>query len=355
MAIRSAIVIALFGLSLAPAASPFTATAHAQASASCGQEMAKQQAAMRKYDADATKAGVGFLAKDVGNAALGKIKKDLEGDPSADALADMEQKYQEYREGVERAQNYQALFARLAQCLTKGATGCLKEIYAQSADISRLSGRVHDAMSEWIKSLGDDSISKAVERVEEARSVNENLTRSAGNMAMDATTGALKNCFNDMKQRVDAQKDAVDLRTNLPQPPTGNEKGDGSGGPSVGKAIAVVGVATAGTAAAIVYVPQLMNSASGPDCSAQKVALDNAVNSLVSAVNNLSACGSNVSCLTARQGALTSANSSISNAAGSFCTCAGNSTQISAAEKSEYQRIFSAAGASPSILASCLR
>jgi hypothetical protein len=352
MAIRFASVVALFGLLLVPAASPFTATAQAQMSASCGQEIARQEAALRKYDADATKAGASFLANDAGNAALSGIKKNLAGDATADALADLEQKYQDYKGFLERAQAFEDFLARLFNCSVNGPSGCMKALIAETSS-SRLAGRATDALTEWVKSLGNDPISKAVERVEQARSVAENMTKSAGNMAMDAANGALKNCFNDMKQRVQAQKDAVDLRTNLPKRPTGTEKG--SGGASVGKAIAVVGAATAGTAAAIVYVPQLVNSASGPDCLTQKLALNNAVNALVTAVNNLSACGSSVTCLTSRQGAVTSATSSIANAGGNFCACTGTSSQLSAAEKSEYQRIFSAAGVNPGNFGSCLR
>jgi len=348
-------LIALFGVLLVPSASPFTATAQAQVSASCGKEIAKQEAAMRQYDTDAKKAGVGFLANDVGNAALGKIRKDLEGDPTADALADMEQRYKEYSEAVERGANYKAVFDRLVKCLAPtGAKGCLNEIIAQSREISQLRGRVNDAMSEWIKSLGNDSISKAVERVEEARSVTENLGKSAGNMAMDAANGALKNCFNDMKQRVDAQKDAVDLRKNLPKGPTGTEKGGGEG-PSAGKVIAVTSVLAAGTIAAIVYIPQLVESASAPDCSSQKSAMTNSLNSLVNAVNNLSACGSNVTCLTSRQGAVTSATSSIANTAGNYCSCLGVGSAASAEEKADFQRIAAAAGVSPGNFPSCMR
>ena len=226
---------------------------------------------------------------------------------------------------------------------------------------ARLAGRANDALTEWIKSLGNDPISKAVERVEKARSIAENLAKSAGNMAMDAANGALKNCFNDMKQRVEAEKREVDLRTrtNLPKPPTGNDKGGGKEGPSVGKAIVVTTVVTVRTVAAPVYIPQLVNSASGPDCSAQKIALDNAVNSLENAVNNLGACGSSVTCLTSRQGAVTSATSSIANAGGNYCACAGTSSQLSAAEQAEYQRIFAAAasvaGVSSGNFGTCLR
>lgn len=354
MASRFAI-IALFGLLLVPAASPFTATAQAQVSASCGKEIARQEAAMRQYDADAKKAGVGFITDQVGNAALSGIKKDLAGDPSAAALADMEQRYQEYSEAVERGLNYQAVFAKLAQCLTTKTSGCLDEITAQSLEISRLSRRVHDGLNEWIKSLGNDPISKAVERVEQARSITENMTKSAGNMAMDAANGALKNCFNDMKQRVEAQKGEVDLRNNLPKRPTGNEKGDGSGGASAGKVIAVAGVATAGAIAAIVYVPQLVDSASGPDCSALKTAMDGALSSLQNAVSNLSACGSNISCLTSRQGALTSATSAIANSGGNYCACLGVGTKASAAERAEFQATAAAAGVSPGNFPSCMR
>jgi hypothetical protein len=355
MAIRFASVVVLFGLLLVPAASPFTATAQAQVSASCSNEIGKLEAAQRQYNADATKAGVGFITDEVGNAALSGIKKDLAGDPSAAALADMEQKYQEYRESVERGLNYKAVFARLAQCLTTGKSGCLWEITAQSLETSRLSRRVHDALNDWIKSLGNDPISKAVERVEKARSIAENMAQSAGNMAMDAANGALKNCFNDMKQRVEAEKKLVDLRTNLPKSPTGTEKGGGKEGKSVGKAIVVTSVLAAGTAAALVSIPQLVDSASGPDCSAQKAVMDGALSSLQNAVNNLSLCGSDIGCLTSRQGALTSATSAIANSGGNYCACLGVGSQASAAERAEFQALAAAAKVSPGNFPACMR
>jgi succinyl-CoA synthetase beta subunit len=98
-----------------------------------------------------------------------------------------------------------------------------------------------------------------------------------------------------------------------------------------------------------------VDSASGPDCSAQKAVMDGALSSLQNAVNNLSLCGSDIGCLTSRQGALTSATSAIANSGGNYCACLGVGSQASAAERAEFQALAAAAKVSPGNFPACMR
>jgi hypothetical protein len=352
---RFAIVPALLVLLLAPAASPFSARPHAQVSASCSQELGGQEAALRQFNADAKKEALDFAVNDAREAALSGMRKNLEGDPTADALAEMQQKYEDWQEFLERGKTFEAMMADLSRCLTLGAGGCLNEIMAKARESARLLGIANDQFTNWIKSLGNDTISKAVERVEKARSVMQNLGRRAGNMAMDATKGALKNCFEDMQRRVEARKDQVDLRTQLPpKPPTPGNGGSG-GGPSVGKAIGVVAAGTAATAGALIVVPKLLKSASGPDCSPQLATLDNTVSSLVSIANTN--CGTNLSCLDSVISRANNAIATVIAAAGNVCACTG-ATPIDAQAKAEVRELFAAlrdGGFSTGNLPGCFR
>lgn len=331
MARYAAVVALLFAL-LAPATSPFSAQPQAQMSASCSQDMAKQDAAMRQFHADANKESIGFLANDVGDAALSGMKKTLEGDPTADAIKEWQQKYDDWREFLDRGKTVETMMGELSRCLTLGgAGGCLNEIKAKAKESSRLLGIANDGFNNWIKSLGDDTISKAAERVEKARSVMQNLGKRAGDMAMDATTGALKNCYNDMERRVQARQtvDTPSAQLTGPQPPApprppSPRTGGGTSAPAAGGGHAglIVGTAAAATAGGIgLYVASEYQKTH--KCGTFLAELQTKVDSLLSAVNSLSACGSNVSCLTSRQSTLNGATSSLANTTASWCACLG--------------------------------
>jgi len=331
---RYATVIVVLVLLLAPARSPFSAQPQAQMSASCSQDMAGQDAALRQFHADAKKEALDFALNDAGDAALSGMRKSLAGDPTADALKEWQQKYEDWQQFIERGKTTEAMMGELSRCLTAGGPGgCLKEIMAKAKESKRLLGIANDQFSNWIKSLGNDTISKAAERVERARSVMQNLGKGAGNMAMDAATGALKNCNNDMERRVQARQETVDTRSAQlsgpppsPAPPRPPSPGSGGGtsAPAAGGGHTglIVGTAVAAAGGGIgLYVAS--EYAKTHKCGTFEAEAQTKVDAIVSAVNSLSACGSNVSCLTSRQPAVNSAASSLSNTVASWCACLG--------------------------------
>ena len=326
---RYVAVVALLVVLLAPTY-PFSAQPEAQMAASCSQEMARQDAALRQYKADAKKEALDFALNDAGDAALSGMRKSLDGDPTAAALKEWQQKYEDWQQFNERAKTVEAMMGNLSRCLSAGGIGgCLKEITAKAKESARLLGIASDQFSNWIKSLGNDTISKAAERVERARSVMQNLGRGAGDMAMDATTGALKNCYNDMERRVQARQEAVDPRSaQLPGPPrgpapprppaAGSVAAPASGGGHTGL---IVGTSLAGAAAIGVYVAS--EHAKTNKCATFEAEMQTKIAGIQSAVSSLTACGSSVSCLTSQQSALNSAASALSNTVAGWCACLG--------------------------------
>jgi hypothetical protein len=330
---RYAAVVALLIAVLAPVYS-LSAQPQAQMAASCGRELARQDAALRQFDADAKKEALDFALNDAREAALSGMRKSLEGDATADALKEWQQKYEDWRQFIERGKTMETMMGELSRCLTAGGRGgCVNEIMAKAKDSTRLLGIANDQFSNWIKSLGNDTISKAAERVERARSVMQNLGKGAGNMAIDAATGALKSCYDDMERRVQARQQTMAARapqlseppqpTTSPRPPAPGSgvvtSAPAAGGGHAGR-IAGAAVAAAGGGIGL-YVAN--EYAKTHKCGTFAAEAQTKVDGIVSAVNSLSACGSNVGCLTSRQPAVNGAASSLSNTVASWCACLG--------------------------------
>jgi hypothetical protein len=239
----------------------------------------------------------------------------------------------------------ETMMGELSRCLTVGgAGGCLNEITAKAKESTRLLGIANDGFNNWIKSLGDDTISKAAERVEKARSVMQNLGKRAGDMAMDATTGALKNCYNDMERRVQARQQTVDTpsaQLTGPQPPAAPRppaprNGGGTSAPAAGGGHTglIVGTAVAAAGGGIgLYVAS--EYAKTHKCGTFEAEAQSKVDGITSAVNSLQLCGSNTSCLNSRLPAVNSAASSLSNTVAAWCTCLGpdGAADLSAADR----------------------
>lgn len=354
--------VGLLLLLLLPARSPFSATPSAQMSATCNAEMARQETALRKFNADAKRESINFTADDVRREALSGMKADLQGDPTAEALAELKERSEEWDEFIEQGKTIDTMLAELSRCMNAGLKGCLNELLEDNLKNSRLAGRVNDALNTWIKSLGNEPISKAVERVDRARGVMQNLTTGAGDLAMGAATGAMKNCFNDMERRVEAQRGEVDLRSaqpssppSPPAPPAPLSSAKSGGGMGAGT---VAALAAAGVAAGVgVYAAN--EYAKKAQCNQFEAEMQSRVDSVVNAANAISQC-STVSCVDSRQRTLNSASSDMLSTAGEWCTCLGPdaASELSAEDKATIRGLFSdlrSFGVNPGTLPSCFR
>lgn len=368
MTAKRATNVGLLLLLVLPARPPLSATAGAQVSPSCSREMNRQETASRQFEAGAKRESMNFVLDDARREALSGVKARLEGDPTADALADMHRKWEEWQEFIEQGKTIETIFAELARCTKTGTSGCLNELIERNRNNVRLAGRVADALNDWIKSLGNDTISKAAERVERARGVMQNLTTGAGNLAMDAASGALQNCFSDMERRVEARHDPVDPRSAQPQSPPKpaapspaprNSGGNGGGGSAGGMSAGTVARLAAGGVAAGAGLYVLNEYVKTTQCNQYETEVNSKVNGLIDAVNGLIQCV-NASCVSSRQNSVNSAASSLNSTIGSWCTCLGPNaaTELSAADKSTIQDLFAqmrSLGVSPGTLPSCFR
>jgi len=125
-------------------------------------------------------------------------------------------------------------------------------------------------------------------------------------------------------------------------------------------AVAGLAVLGAGTAAAVVYGPQLFNSLSGPDCSSQETAATGTLTGLANATNAFAQCGGNVSCINTRMPAVNNALSRMFSALGDWCDCLGPdaAAELTAEEKRAFQDAIAglrAEGINAGSLPACFR
>lgn len=229
--------------------SPFSAALSAQSS--CTAEMNRQDAVLRKFEADAkSEAGLPFAADDVRRIGLDRIKADLKGDPTADAAKEIKDRLDKMNDYMARGQKFRDILGRWLQCANAGRSSCFDEINKYDRDLIALDAKLAQAVGKWIDALENDSISKAKDRVDRARSIMRGLADNATNMATGAAAGAMNNCLRDFNQRVQAaQNTSTPVNATPPAKPV-TRAGSGKGGVPTGLIIAG-GVAAAGAAVAV--------------------------------------------------------------------------------------------------------
>ena len=374
MAARTSTTVVLVLLLTFLAGSPLSITANAQMSASCNREMARQDAALRQYSAVTQREGMTHARNEIQDAGLDVLKEKLAGNPTAEALEQSREAYQKWRDFIDQGKSSMEMMADLARCLSvSGATGCLNEIIAKNTESMRLLGRVSDATNEWIKSLANDSISKAAERVEKARSITQNLVTRAGDLATGAASGAMENCFRDMERRVEARTNG-EVRSSppqarTPQPPASQPPvvqpaaPENAGGNSVaeggGNAGKIIGYSAAGVGAAVGGV-LLADYAESIKCTQYETEMNSRITSVTNAANSLLGCGQSLSCFNSREPALNNALTAMLTTAGNWCTCLGPSatTELTAADRAMVRGLFNdlrAAGINSGTLPACFR
>lgn len=352
MVARTSAVVALL-CAMFVSNAPYAAAPAAQSGGNCAADIDRADRDLKEFGRELKKNNIDFISTDVTGASLTDIKSTLSGKPDQVITSHVQEMKEQIDGWVETAKNYKVAMDDILTCLnTKGCS------------MIELAKRQNAALSKWIKSLGDEGLTKASERVKEASSILQSFNNKALNMATGTMTRAA-NCIADKTQApASTSAGAVDLRGTAadgakqaaprgaaPAQPTAG------GGPSLGKALGVTALGAGAVAGGIIYGPQLFSGLSGPNCSSQESALNSAINSLISATNSLSACNSNTSCLNSRLGAVNSSVAAIPNIAGSLCACMG-STPVDAATKATLADLFNqmrSLGQNPGSLPSCFR
>lgn len=237
---------------------PLSTPVYAQ---TCEQELARQDAALRQLDADARREGVDFLLDDVRHAALGAVSKRLRGDATADAAREIRARWDEYQAYVNQGKTFQTVAEQLSQCLRSPQGACLNEItqsVTRHIEASHLAARIGEAVQKWIQSLGDEAISRAVERVDRTRSILGNFTNRAAGTATQAATQGIESCFRDFDRRVQqAQNNSTPVDPRQPPPGGASPKR----GMSAGKAAALIGIPAAAAAGLGIYAKGVIDEA----------------------------------------------------------------------------------------------
>lgn len=261
MIARTSAVVVLLCAMFAPNA-PYAAAPEAQAGGNCAAEIDRADRDLKEFSRELKKNNIDFISTDVTGASLTDIKSTLSGKPDEVITSRVQEIKQQIDGWVETAKNYQVAMDDILACLnTKGCS------------MTALANRQNAALARWIKSLGDEGITAASERVKEASSILKSYNNRALNMATGTMTRAA-NCIADKTQAASTTAAPVDLRgTAAPQPASSTPSNPGGRGPSVGKAIVGVAVGAAGVAGGIIYGSQLLNSLSedAGGCGAEPV------------------------------------------------------------------------------------
>lgn len=189
------------------------------AAASCAEELARQDAALRQFEADARREGLNFALEDPRRAALDAVKKRLEGDPTADAVREVRARWDEYQAYVKKHDVYREVLDEISKCLRSGNADCLTAPFKANLEPERLMDRFNEAFQKWVNSLGNEAISKAVERAERARDIMKNFTARAANMSMDAAARGIDSCLRDFEQRAQPPQNTTPVDVQPPPPP----------------------------------------------------------------------------------------------------------------------------------------
>jgi hypothetical protein len=192
--------------------------------ASCSAELAAHDAALRQYEADATREGMTFAMDEASRPAreaLEAMKKRLTENPTAQAAKELKDSWDAFQKYQKQHDVYREVLREISACLrSSNPTGCLTEPLKANLEPERLMVRVNEAFEKWVKSLGNEAISKAVERVDRARSIMQNYTQRAAGMGMEAASRGIDNCLRDFDQRVSqAQNTTAPVDVQPPPPP----------------------------------------------------------------------------------------------------------------------------------------
>jgi hypothetical protein len=235
MTIKRWMLAVIVSLAAVPIARP--AAAPPQADASCATDLAQLQRQTQAFGRDVAAQNLEFLKNDVKDAAITGIRNRLAGDPTVDALEDLNKKVGELSSWEEDIKRSVSSIQDVSACwaLTTGFTNCMIEA----------SKRWNDAFARWVNSLGDAGLTQAAERVTKAASLIEDYHRRAFTMAMGA---ALNNCTDRFEQRVRAAEGNAVSPSPAPRPRAGS---------GMGKKIGIPAAIGGGALAALLAVDQM--------------------------------------------------------------------------------------------------
>jgi hypothetical protein len=230
--------------------------------ASCSAELAAHDAALRQYEADATREGMTFAMDEANRPAreaLEAMKKRLAENPTAQAAKELKESWDAFQKYQKQHDVYREVLREISACLrSSNPTGCLTEPLKANLEPERLMVRVNEAFEKWVKSLGNEAISKAVERVDRARSIMQNYTQRAAGMGMEAASRGIDNCLRDFDQRVSqAQNTTAPVDVQPPPPPGAPPAPVKKGG--AGKLVAL-GIGLGGAGLGAYYLGQQLGS-----------------------------------------------------------------------------------------------
>lgn len=177
-------------LSATVAGVALTADAGAPTAPSCDMAAVDQfNRDTKAFQKQANKEGWTFLKDSAIESTGNGIKKTLKGNPTADALIDLKDKWNSFEEYGEKIRDYGTFLIGLKKCL--GETGCSLTAFVKESDAE---------VRRWVESLGDEGTAAASERVGEVAELVQNYANTSLNIST-GTMSSMQSCVKAFNQR----------------------------------------------------------------------------------------------------------------------------------------------------------
>jgi len=204
MIVNRTVAIVMSAILIAP--SPAIVSAGAQAPA-CDAALNKLETETQQLGRDLNADVKEFIKTDVAETSLAGIKNHFKGNPTAEAVSDVKDKWEKFNTYAEYIKNARVTMEDLSRCLN--TPGCKLIEFAK---------RQNEAIAKWIQSLGDEGLNVATERVNKAAKLLQGYVEKTLTTATNGALDTVTKCGANFEQRANTSTDTTQSggQTNTP-------------------------------------------------------------------------------------------------------------------------------------------
>jgi hypothetical protein len=212
----------------------------AQSPAECEAAINKLQAGTEKLGKDLDADVKDFIKSEYADGVLTEIRAHYKSKPSVQKAFELKDKYDKFSSWVEETQRARVTMEDLGKCIQSNISG-------GGCSLIEFAKRQNEVIAKWIKSLGDEGLTAAAERVNKQANIIRTFTTGLLSTATNGTLDTLKKCETQVQQQSTTNEEQPRTNPATTTPPSTTPPPPVSGGGSnAGKALALVGAAIGG-------------------------------------------------------------------------------------------------------------